>query len=392
MKTKLPAIFLVLFAIIWLNCQSTRETSPIIKHIKVYASHDEYCAWPDILRAANGDLLVSFCINEEHLGPDGKIVTCRSTDNGETWQMPAIVLDTPIDDREPGFSVLNDGRIITHNWTSFWTSEKYKNLGPNSYEQDMIDRWVEHVEKPAYKNAHIYEGESSRISEDNGHSWTDLKYGKDSCHGGIQLPDGTLLIAAYRLDSPQIGVYSTASPEEDWQRIALISSPQPDSLNIAEPHLLQLPSGRIVMMIRVTSKPYNDGDPRCLLHCTYSDDNGKTWVEPYATPLWGYPPHLLLLSDGRVVCSYGYRKPPFGERACVSDDGITWKKENEIILRDDAFNKDLGYPASVELEPGKVLTVYYQPDPEDGDQRMTPPDPNRSRPDILGTIWKVPSK
>ena len=78
--------------------------------------------------------------------------------------------------------------------------------------------------------------------------------------------------------------------------------------------------------------------------------------------------------------------------ACISEDGITWKIENEIILRDDAFNKDLGYPVSVELEPGIVLTAYYQPDPKDGDQRMTPPDPKRHRPDILGMIWRVPIK
>ena len=144
------------------------------------------------------------------------------------------------------------------------------------------------------------------------------------------------------------------------------------------------------MMVRSTAKPYNDSSPRNVLWETYSDDNGHTWVELYPTPLWGFPPHLLQLSDGRVLCTYGYRRPPFGQRACISNDGITWNRADEIILRDDAFNKDLGYPASVELEPGIVLSVYYQPDPADGPQIMDPPDPKRSRPDILGTIWKVP--
>jgi len=111
-----------------------------------------------------------------------------------------------------------------------------------------------------------------------------------------------------------------------------------------------------------------------------------------ASPIITLPPHLLQLSDGRILCTYGYRRPPFGQRACISDDGITWKKENEIILRDDAFNKDLGYPVSVELEPGKILSVYYQPDPNDGEQRMNPPDPKRHRPDILGTVWRLPKE
>lgn len=54
-------------------------------------------------------------------------------------------------------------------------------------------------------------------------------------------------------------------------------------------------------------------------------------------------------------------------------------------------NGDLGYPASVELERGIILTVYYQPNVPAGTiQRMDPPDPHRTKPGILGTIWRVP--
>lgn len=145
------------------------------------------------------------------------------------------------------------------------------------------------------------------------------------------------------------------------------------------------------MMIRATARPYNDMDPRCVLWESYSDDGGRTWVAPFPTPLWGFPPHLLLLSDGRVLCSYGYRRPPFGQRACISADGISWDVSREIILRDDAPNGDLGYPASVELEPGKILTIYYQPNVPRGTlQDMRPPDPHRSKPAILGTVWQIP--
>jgi hypothetical protein len=145
------------------------------------------------------------------------------------------------------------------------------------------------------------------------------------------------------------------------------------------------------MMIRATTKPYNDGDERCHLWETFSDDRGRTWADPIETPLWGFPPHLLLLSDGRVLVTYGYRREPFGQRACISEDGLNWDRSQEIIIRDDAPNKDLGYPASIELEPGKVLTVYYQPDVPPGTvQQMNPPDSTRTKPGILGTVWTVP--
>jgi hypothetical protein len=75
----------------------------------------------------------------------------------------------------------------------------------------------------------------------------------------------------------------------------------------------------------------------------------------------------------------------------VSSDGVRWDPRVEQILRDDAPDGDLGYPASIELVPGVILTVYYQPDVPPGTiQRMEPPDPNRRKPGILGTIWRVP--
>ena len=34
----------------------------------------------------------------------------------------------------------------------------------------------------------------------------------------------------------------------------------------------------------------------------------------------------------------------------------------EVVLRDDGAGTDLGYPASAEVSPGELLTVYYQVD------------------------------
>ena len=68
-------------------------------------------------------------------------------------------------------------------------------------------------------------------------------------------------------------------------------------------------------------------------------------------------------TDDRLLCTYGRRAEPFGCRACVSEDGgRTWPMDQEIILRDDAPNTDMGYPATAEIEPGELLTVYYQID------------------------------
>ena len=67
---------------------------------------------------------------------------------------------------------------------------------------------------------------------------------------------------------------------------------------------------------------------------------------------------------------------PYGQRARISrDDGATWS--DEIILRDDGPDGDLGYPCSVELPGGDILTVYYQKRP------------GESLCSILWTQWRI---
>jgi sialidase-1 len=363
----------------------------VIRHINIYESPSEYCAWPSIARTSGPDLVVLFTRTEEHLGPNGAILLSRSTDNGNTWLPPVVVLDSPIDDRESGITTLRDGRIVGHFWSTFHTKESYERLAPNSYGRDLIDRWIEIVGRPEYRDAKKNSGASMAVSSDGGRTWMKPARGHDSVHGGIELADGSLLLASYRESPESISVHIADSAAGVWRQLATIVSPHPESLSFCEPHMLQLKTGRVIMMIRAVTHPYNDRDLRCVLWESYSDDNGKTWVAPFATPLWGYPPHVILLADGKVLCTYGYRRPPYGQRACLSDDGVNWSLQNELVLRDDAPNGDLGYPASVELERGVILTVYYQPEVPPGTiQRMNPPDPRRVKPGILGTIWRIP--
>ena len=77
------------------------------------------------------------------------------------------------------------------------------------------------------------------------------------------------------------------------------------------------------------------------------------------------------------MCVYGCRREPFGESAMISrDGGRTW--DMDYILDTDAPSGDLGYPASVELADGSILTVYYQK-------------PSESEPcTLMYTRWELP--
>ena len=91
----------------------------------------------------------------------------------------------------------------------------------------------------------------------------------------------------------------------------------------------------------------------------------------------GYPPHLIRLADGKLLSVYGRRRGNLGEFACLSDDqGRTWDVKNEIKLAGH-WNGDLGYPASVQLPDGTILTVYYQAEFK-GEKTC-----------LMGTLWRV---
>ena len=118
---------------------------------------------------------------------------------------------------------------------------------------------------------------------------------------------------------------------------------------------------------------------RCWIDVYASSDDGRSF-QHLATPVpdagrGGNPPSMITLADGRLCLTYGYRAQPFGIRARLSEDGgATWG--DEIILRDDAGNHDLGYPRSVQRADGAVVTAYYVNDRADGERY------------VAATIWR----
>jgi hypothetical protein len=148
---------------------------------------------------------------------------------------------------------------------------------------------------------------------------------------------------------------------------------KPGATAFHEPHVVEAASGKLVAMFR------HHGEPgKYYLWQTESVDGGKTWSVLHQTGIWGYPPHLIRLDSGDLLVTYGRRKEPFGERACISrDEGETWVLDNEIELSR-APNSDLGYPSSVQLGDGTLLTVYYQID-KPGEKSC-----------LMATHWRLP--
>jgi len=57
--------------------------------------------------------------------------------------------------------------------------------------------------------------------------------------------------------------------------------------------------------------------------------------------------------------SYGHRRPPYGCQARLSDNhGQDWSEP--IIVYGEGTGGDLGYPSTVQLDDGTLLTVWYE--------------------------------
>jgi hypothetical protein len=348
------------------RCLAADPAATIISNDTVCQEPGRYIGWPTITKTKEGELLVVFSGDRDaHICPWGITQMVRSRDNGKTWSQPVTINNTPLDDRDAGIIQTKSGALLVSWFTStaFTYPEKLKwqNLPP-----DLLDSWKRHLAKVSPETIVAYLGNWTRRSVDGGKSWEKpVKTIGSAPHGPIQLQDGRLLYVGLSTHEKvlKLGAEESRDDGRSWQHLADIPIAEEDQRDPDwrvrmqdEPHVVELKDGKLVAMIRAEPKDHS----QTYLRQTESSDGGKTWTVTHKTPIYGYPPHLLRLKNDWLLVVYGVRREPFGEHACISKDGgQTWDVEHEITLRS-APNGDLGYPSSVELDDGSILTVYYQ--------------------------------
>ena len=346
------------------------------EHSIVYRNDREFCGWPFICgfwTTSQGHRIVAFqrkdCaytvpgdVNHDEVAKVGpKIVALRSQDNGRHWDHAGL---------QVLFDLAADPKAIAA-------------VGPPDYSREPRpdftnpDVLVASGSTPDYFRPHSRSW--IRVSVDGGRSWrppilaSNVGFPSLSGHASaVVRPDGVSL------------VFMTVVSADGWRRSPVVYASVDDGaywtfLSRMTPHVddgaaesdrsvglrfgahryfyprgIVLPDGVILASVRCQR------DPTSVLWTEIfrSDDGGRTWGFISRVNDWGAPGDLVRMRDGRIVCVYGYRHPPFGVRARVSeDDGRTWGRE--LILRDDGGSWDLGYPRIAEHSPGKVTAVYY---------------------------------
>lgn len=329
------------------------------------SSPRNYFGWPTVARLKDGRIAVGASgFRLAHRCPFGKSVVAFSDDEGKTYTKPFPVIDTVLDDRDAGLCPFGDQGLIC---TSFNNTVHYQRT--RSLRTPETDAYLDTISAEAEQKAI---GGSYRVSYDNGNTWGEIfRSPVIAPHGPIELANGKILFVGRMFpmdncfdpkDKPYIRAFelSLDGQTKEIGHIEEICDENGNEIHFCEPHTIELPSGKLICHMRAETPIFSTFQ-------TESYDGGKTWTAPHALlslDKGGAPAHILRHSSGILISAYGYRKGPYGVKIMFSEnDGETWQTDN--VLFDDSPKADVGYPATVELKDGTLLTVYYVHPTED---------------------------
>jgi hypothetical protein len=289
--------------------------------------------FPVMIRLQDGSLGAAIRGGATHLGLGGRLDFIRSTDGGRTWSKPVVAIDSEWDDRNPALGQMPDGTIVLG----------YMEL--HGYRSDGSFDWNAGPSLPFFVT-----------SGDNGGTWSAKQplaapWKNASPFGKITVcKDGMALLSLYETPSKGVAVLRSKDNGRTWGDASIL--PGHD-----ETQVIELPDGRLMAFARM------DGEKEAGLLLSESDDQGRTWIrsrkllQPNQWPF-----DATVLKSGHLLLSFGSRigAGQFGAGVMLSRDlGKTWDEKTLALLGSDSLDTDTGYPSTVQLDDGTIVTMYY---------------------------------
>jgi len=297
---------------------------------------DNVCAWPNLTPLPDGTVIATIHNQPSHLKQPADVECWASEDNGKTWTKrgtPAPRDNERVARGNVAAGLAPNGDLIVI--SSGWSDPAAKTRG--TILQPLVSRSADG-------------GRTWLINADGfPEPWPEGGNRTTSPEGylvpfGDVLPglDGTLRVGLYGGAPGSTWVYSSQDGGATWKGTAVVNR----GAVIHEPAFLHLGDGKWLLAARLNG-----------LDLYASEDDARTWtLRAKLTGANQHPGHLLRLRDGSVLLSYGNREEPRGVDVRLSRDaGQTWSPPFRVL----DFSADGGYPSSVQLANGNILTAYY---------------------------------
>ena len=295
---------------------------------------DNVCAWPNLVPMADGSLVAVVFNQPNHGRTEGDVEAWGSAD-GSFWKKLSTITQ-----HEPQTNRMNHAAGLNARGELVVLCNGWDKVAP---QRNAESRPIPTVACLSRDGGKTWDQAGPVLPQGEGLSWQ-VPFGDI-----LPAANGDLVASTYAFGKGAGNIYAVRS--KDGGRTWPVIVPITRDIH-CEAAILHLGEGKWL----AASRRFGHLD----LDLFASEDDAFTWhhvvtldIKPVSSA------HLLKLSDGRVLLTYGNR----GEAArrgiearTSADGGRTWGQPQKLIALE---KTDIGYPDAVEFPGGRILVAYY---------------------------------